>query len=102
MRHRSQLIALIVTFTACAALWLVWFPRHATLLANWVGIGRGVDLILYFWVAISFNILLNLHLKLREQLELITKLTRQIALNEARHRNKLDNSSQAKTDILSS
>jgi hypothetical protein len=48
-----------------------------------VGIGRGVDLILYTWVVISLIMLLNLHLKLRSQLELITLLARKIAIADA-------------------
>jgi hypothetical protein len=56
---------------------------HSTRLAELVGIGRGVDLILYTWVCISLIVLLNLHLKLRTQMELITTLARKIALADA-------------------
>ena len=45
-----------------------------------VGIGRGVDLIIYVWVVISLLVVFNLHLKLRSQMELITGLAREIAL----------------------
>ena len=55
-------------------------PSHATRLAALVGIGRGVDLIIYIWVVISLLMLLNLHLKLRAQMELITVLAREIAM----------------------
>ena len=61
----------------------MWLPSHATRLAALVGIGRGVDLIIYTWVAISLMILLNLHLKLRAQMELITVLAREIAIANA-------------------
>jgi len=67
-----------------AGLYFVWLPSHATMLASLVGIGRGVDLIIYVWVVISLILLLNLHLKLRSQAELITVLTREIALANAR------------------
>src|SRR5262245_13467884 len=46
--------------------------RRGTQLAELVGIGRGVDLILYVWVCLSLIVVLNLHLKLRTQMELIT------------------------------
>ena len=49
-----------------------------------VGIGRGVDLILYLWVVISLIVLLNLHLKLRVQMEVITVLARELAIANAR------------------
>ena len=41
------------------------------------------DLIMYLWVCISLIVLLNLHLKLRSQHELITALARAIALANA-------------------
>jgi hypothetical protein len=59
-------------------------PSHATQLAALVGIGRGVDLIIYTWVGISLLVLLNLHLKLRSQMELITVLARELAIANAR------------------
>ena len=61
----------------------MWCPAHSTWLAELVGIGRGVDLILYTWVCISLLVLLNLHLKLRTQMELVTILARKAALAEA-------------------
>jgi hypothetical protein len=69
-----------------AGLYFVWFPTHSTLIAELVGIGRGVDLILYTWVCISLIVLLNLHLKLRTQMELVTILARTIALADVRVR----------------
>ncbi len=56
----------------------------AILLAELVGIGRGVDLMLYIWVCLSLIVLLNLHLKLRTQMELITTLAREIAIAAAK------------------
>jgi hypothetical protein len=80
---RSPVVALLSFVIAAAGLYFVWFPTHSTRLAGFVGIGRGVDLILYTWVCISLIVLLNLHLKLRTQLELITVLARKIATNNA-------------------
>ena len=68
---------------AAAGIYFVWEPEHSTQLAELVGIGRGVDLILYIWVCISMIVLLNLHLKLRTQTELITTLARKIAIVDA-------------------
>lgn len=77
---RAPLIGLLGMFTAGMGIYFVWLPSHATWLADEVGIGRGVDLILYIWVVISLLVILNLHLKLRAQMELITILARQIAI----------------------
>jgi small membrane protein len=80
---RSPAIAVLAVFVAMAGLYFVWVPEHSTQLAELVGIGRGVDLILYIWVCLSLIVVLNLHLKLRTQMELITALARKIALADA-------------------
>jgi small membrane protein len=81
--RQSPIVGLLAVMAAFLALYFVWFPEHASRLATLVGIGRGVDLILYIWVVISLIMLLNLHLKLRAQMELITLLTRKIAIDDA-------------------
>jgi small membrane protein len=80
---RSPAVAVLAAFITTAGLYFVWMPEHSTQLAELVGIGRGVDLILYVWVCLSLLVVLNLHLKLRTQMELITALARKIALGEA-------------------
>jgi hypothetical protein len=82
--RRAPAVAVLAVAVAAAGLYFVWLPSHSTWLAELVGIGRGVDLILYIWVCISLIVLLNLHLKLRTQTELITTLARKIALADAR------------------
>jgi small membrane protein len=78
--RRSPVVAVLSSVVALAGLYFVWVPSHSTQLAEFVGIGRGVDLVLYTWVGISLIVILNLHLKLRTQLESITVLARTIAL----------------------
>jgi hypothetical protein len=78
--RRSPVVAILSFIVAAAGLYFVWVPSHSTRVAEFVGIGRGVDFILYTWIAISLIVILNLHLKLRTQLELITALARTIAL----------------------
>jgi small membrane protein len=80
---RSPAVAMLALFVATAGLYFVWVPEHSTQLAELVGIGRGVDLILYIWVCLSLIVVLNLHLKLRTQMELITVLARKLALADA-------------------
>jgi small membrane protein len=82
--RQSPVVALLAVFVATAGLYFVWVPEHSTQLAELVGIGRGVDLIIYIWVCLSLIVVLNLHLKLRTQMELITTLARKIALADAR------------------
>jgi small membrane protein len=82
-RRRSPVVAWLSIAAAMAGLYFTWMPEHATFLAHWTGIGRGVDVVIYVWVCITLIVLLNLHLKLRTQMELVTVLARTIALAEA-------------------
>lgn len=84
--RRSPIVALLSFLVSLAGLYFVWIPSHSTRVAEFVGVGRGVDLILYTWVCISLIVLLNLHLKLRTQHELITALARTIALGNVSSR----------------
>ena len=81
--RRSPTVAILTVLVTTSGIYFVWVPEHSTQLAELVGIGRGVDLILYIWVCISLIVLLNLHLKLRTQMELITTLARKSAIADA-------------------
>lgn len=87
--RRSPVVAFLSVAASLTGLYFVWMPSHSTWVAEFVGIGRGADLILYLWVCISLIVVLNLHLKLRTQQEMITKLARTIAttnvINPAAH-----------------
>jgi hypothetical protein len=82
--RRSPAVALSSSVASVVGLYFVWIPSHTTHVAEFVGIGRGADLILYLWVCISLLLLLNAHLKMRAQHELITAVARAFALAEAR------------------
>jgi len=84
-RARSPPVATLAFIAAASGLYFTWAPSHASDLAEWAGVGRGVDLIIYIWVVISLLVMLNLHLKLRAQLELITSLARSTAIANARN-----------------
>lgn len=81
--RRSPVVSTLSMLASLVGIYLTWIPVHASELAALVGVGRGVDLIIYTWVVISLLVLLNLHLKLRVQLELITVLARRIAIQNA-------------------
>ena len=81
--RRSPAVAMLSFIAGLAGLYFVWMPSHSTHVAEFIGIGRGADLIMYLWVCISLIVLLNLHLKLRSQHEVITALARAIALTNA-------------------
>jgi len=81
--RRSPIVAVLACVVSLMGFYFVWLPSHATRVAEFVGIGRGADLVLYVWACISLIVLLNLHLKLRTQHELLTQLARSIALANA-------------------
>jgi len=81
--RRSPIVTILSCVVSLMGFYFVWLPSHATRVAEFVGIGRGADLILYVWACISLVVLLNLHLKLRTQHELLTQLARSIALANA-------------------
>ncbi|MEJ2541242.1 MAG: DUF2304 domain-containing protein [Gemmatimonadota bacterium] len=71
----------IVIFTVVLlGIYFVWFPDHATIIANRLGVGRGTDLLIYVWIVLSFAIGLNLNFKIRAARHDITELARAIAL----------------------
>lgn len=82
--RRAPVIGALSMLAALSGLYFVWVPDHASWLAALVGIGRGVDLMLYLWVVISLIVLLNLHLKLRAQMEVITVLARESSRSPTR------------------
>jgi hypothetical protein len=81
--RRSPIVTILSCAVSLVGFYFVWLPSHATRVAEFVGIGRGADLVLYVWACISLIVLLNLHLKLRSQQELLTQLARSIALANA-------------------
>ncbi|MBX3312279.1 MAG: DUF2304 domain-containing protein [Microbacteriaceae bacterium] len=66
-------------FVALAAFSL-FFPEAWTKVANFFGIGRGTDLLLYIVVLVFFGYAVSTFRKFRNQEKQITQLAREIAL----------------------
>lgn len=60
----------------------VWWPDSTVILANYLGIGRGTDLVLYISLVVIFFILFRLHVKIESIGRDITKVVRKEALDE--------------------
>ena len=82
--RRTPLLGPVIGLAALAGLYFVWRPERANELAYLVGIGRGADLILYLWILLSMLVGINLHVRLKMQAELTTRLARALALLESR------------------
>jgi hypothetical protein len=76
----GRLLRLVTMLTVIVGLFFVWFPEKATGVANFVGVGRGTDLVLYCWILVSIILIVNLHIKLRHYESRFTELVRNIAL----------------------
>jgi hypothetical protein len=83
--RRTPLLGPVIGLSALTGLYFVWQPERANELASLVGIGRGADLILYLWIVLSMLVGINLHVRLKTQAELTTRLARALALLEARN-----------------
>lgn len=82
--RRARVVAVLLLLFSAAGMVFVWLPAVAVELAHWLGVGRPADLVFYAYIALSFLLILNLALKLREQHRDITRLARHIAIDTAR------------------
>lgn len=89
-KAKSPVVSILTMISALAGLYFVWAPNQANAIAHAVGIGRGADLTFYCWIVISLAILLNLHFKIRSNLELLTAMARKVAIAEAESRTSKD------------
>lgn len=76
-------------FVEWFALWLVVagltiLPDAASYFATLLGVGRGVDLVLYLALLLVFYLLFKIFLRLEKSERQLTKVVREIALREAK------------------
>ena len=64
------------------AIILVWRPQTSTALAQWVGVGRGADLVLYVSVTLLLILVFQLHVAHIRLERTLTELIRRQALQE--------------------
>lgn len=88
-RMKSRLIerVLVLLFSAAAAL-MVSFPDTTQWMASWLGVGRGVDVVIYFMLVFLAYVCLQLYSKLRSQDERLVELARIIAISNPKLPNK--------------
>jgi small membrane protein len=60
-----------------------WMPVLSNKIANYLGVGRGADLIFYIWILISMLALVALYFSFSRQNKQITDLARALALHVA-------------------
>ena len=81
--RKVRFVSIGMILASGAAMFLVWDPAVTTVVAKVLGIGRGADLVMYFFlVFVAFQLVL-LHVKLRTQMTLLTELARRVAIDSA-------------------
>ncbi len=83
-RSLSPIVGFLTPLACVFGAALVLRPDWSSDLARLLGVGRGADLILYLWTAVSLLLLANIHFRLRSHQRMMTMLTREIAILEAR------------------
>ena len=68
----------------CGLVFVVFFPQITSKVAFFLGIGRGIDVVIYSSIAILFYLIFRLYVKLEENQRSITLLVRELALNKKR------------------
>jgi len=81
--RRAQ-IRYVLFITYIGAIFFVWNPDETTVIANYFGIGRGLDFILVLFSVAIVNALFFIIKHLNSQHQDITKLIRYIAIRDAR------------------
>jgi small membrane protein len=84
IQHQSgRLLRPAVTIAVTMGIFFTWMPELSNEFANYVGIGRGADLIFYIWIVLSMLALASLFITFNKQERQITHLTRALALHQA-------------------
>ncbi|MDO5700761.1 MAG: DUF2304 domain-containing protein [Bowdeniella nasicola] len=81
-RHQAIRRLLMAAFAA-AAVYVILFPRTATDIAHWLGVGRGADLLLYGLVIAFFGYVATSFKRFAALEHRITELSRQLAIARA-------------------
>lgn len=68
---------------ALGNIYAVLRPGDVTTVANWLGVGRGTDLVLYFLVVAFLIGMLNSYLRFQNMDRRLTELARTLAVREA-------------------
>ena len=77
-----------------AAIWAILRPDDVTMLANWLGVDRGTDLMLYVLIVAFFFTTISTWTRFREQELRYARLARAVALQNAEAPDQTQNPTQ--------
>jgi len=81
--HSGRLLRPAVAIAVAVGILFTWMPEFSNKVANYLGIGRGADLIFYIWIVLSLLAFASLYITFNKQERQITHLTRALALHHA-------------------
>ena len=81
--HKAPMIGFPVMGLAALGVAFVIFPEITQIIANHVGVSRGVDLVIYVFMAIMLVVILDIYLRIQALIDRQTLLVRHICLQEA-------------------
>jgi len=92
LRYKDKIISL-QEFVLWTVFWfmvgfVVILPETTSLVANLVGVGRGVDLVIYISILILFYLVFRILVRLDKIDKDVTKIVRKIALGREEEKNK--------------
>ncbi|WP_180128939.1 DUF2304 domain-containing protein [Rhodoferax sp. BLA1] len=80
---RRAAVRYFIFFAYIAAIFFVWNPNETTIIANYFGIGRGLDFVMVLFSVAIVNGTFFIIKHLNSQHQSITKLARHMAVHEA-------------------
>lgn len=81
-RKLSSFAFLFWTFVWVAGVVAIFWPSLTTDIARFLGIGRGVDVVLYASIVVIFYLLFRIYIKIEDTEHQITELARKVALKD--------------------
>jgi small membrane protein len=96
-RSRSRLVGRVIMILLVLTLSIfVLFPDLTTLIANRLGVGRGVDFLFYVFALFVVYTLVLVYTRLRDQDRKITQITRALAIRDAQKAESVFSESKAR------
>ena len=80
---KSRVVAYAIALCSLVGSVLVWAPDITNWIAHKLGVGRGSDLLFYLFIVMMFSAVFNLHMRIRQQNEILTRVVRDVALKNA-------------------
>lgn len=82
---KNQILTrLIFTLIFLGGIVITLYPKLLDAISQFLGISRGIDLLLYFITILFYFSFIKIYSKLRSQEKTITKIIREVAINEAK------------------